>query len=172
MLQRTALTIAALLALPAGGCATSPRTTVASALPAIAMETFSWGVPVSDWRVEADGDGTYSYARPVPGGAFRDYDLVTHRFSAGRAGFARVARLLAGPARGYQCEIEVTDMPYGRVVFTGAEPAPPPFAFNFGCLSTEARAAYSQMAQAEALVRGWAVASPASDVVEVRQPRP
>jgi hypothetical protein len=170
-MKRTAAAIAAFFALAAAGCA--DRSVAAPAPPAstIEMETFSWGQPVSSWRIASDGNGSYTYSRRVTGGGFRDYDLVTHLFSAGRDGFARVEQLLAGAARGYQCEMQVTDGPYGRIVWSRAAQPALQRSFNLGCLSPEARLVQGQMAEAGELVRGWALASPVAETREVREPR-
>jgi hypothetical protein len=66
-----------------------------STLRSLSVETNSWGKPVPNWTIGRDGEGRYSFSRDVPGGGFRDYDLVTRRFAVSAANFAKVEGLLA-----------------------------------------------------------------------------
>src|SRR4028118_1024936 len=99
-MKRAAAGIAVSLAVATAGCAarTAGDGAETPAWSAIEMEMFSWGAPVFRWRIDAEGNAIYTYSRTVQSGRPRDYDLVTHRFSAGRAGFARVSSLLARAA--------------------------------------------------------------------------
>ncbi|MEA3016525.1 MAG: hypothetical protein QOI38_1247, partial [Sphingomonadales bacterium] len=103
---------AALAMLTAAACATggaqreaATRTTHS----AIAMQTNSWGKLVSEWRIDRSGAGTYSATRDVPGGGFRDYDVIVRRFAAGSDGFRRIEALLGAAERGYECEHRISD---------------------------------------------------------------
>lgn len=81
----------------------------------ISFEINSWGSPMESFRIAADGTGEYGKAP-----AFRA-PLQTHRFNAGRAGFARIRAALASieqfTARPPVCGSRATDLPYGEIVW-------------------------------------------------------
>lgn len=164
--------LAVLAASACAGEAARRESAAPSAYSAIAMQTASWGKPVSEWRIDRTGTGTYSSARDVPGGGFRDYDVVTRRFSAGPDAFRRIEALLAPAERGYECTHQVTDGLYGDVRWERAGAQPLRRNFNYGCLSADAERAYSGMWQAGELVEAWAQAGELVGTQQVREPRP
>ena len=121
----------------------------------IEMTTKSWGRPMSDWSIDARGYGTYT--RPEPG-VFQAKRLVTRRFSAGRAGFARIEKLVAGGRRfvGYAlpCDHRATDMPYGTLRWTGAPAGE--VRFDAGCQHPESAALIAAFERADKQVAAWA----------------
>jgi hypothetical protein len=145
-----------------------------SALRSISVETNSWGKPITDWTIGRDGNGRYTFSRDVPGGRFRDYDLVTRRFAVGAADFAKVEALLAG-ARAYAggaipCTLQISDGLYGRIAWSeGGEALGVPF--NVGCLSPTANAIYRQLHDAREHVKTMAEAGETIEVKQVREPR-
>ena len=146
----------------------------ASTSRSLSVETNSWGKPVTNWTIGADGEGRYSFSRDVPGGGFRDYDLVTMRFAVSAANFAKVEGLLAEarPFAGAQipCTLRITDGLYGRIGWNdGAAPLTVPF--NVGCLSPTAEAIYHRLRDAQDLVKALADAGETVEVQEVREPR-
>ena len=160
-----------------GGC--SPERPEAgigppSELRSISVQTNSWGKPVEGWTIRRDGQGLYTFSRDVPGGGFRDYDLVAKRFAVGNADFARVAALLAG-ARVYAggeipCTNQISDGPYGRIAWSeGGEPLSVPF--DVGCLSPTANAIYSRLYDAREHVKSLADSGETIEVKQVREPR-
>jgi hypothetical protein len=164
----------AFLLIPAA-CATSggEAPAVSAARNAsISMQTSSWGRPVSEWRIEGDGDGSYTVTRDVPGGGFRDYDVVTRRFSAVHGSFERVEALMAAAERGIECEPQISDAGYGTIEWVARAGEPVRRDFDYGCLSPAASRAYAGMAEAERLVSAWAAAGEVTETRQVREPRP
>jgi hypothetical protein len=160
----------------AGCMAERPETGIApaTALQSISVQTNSWGKPITDWTIGRDGQGRYTFSRDVPGGGFRDYDLVTKRFAVGAADFARVEALLAG-ARVYAggeipCTLQISDGLYGRIAWSeGGEPLAVPF--NVGCLSPTASAIYARLFDAREHVKSLADGGETIEVKQVREPR-
>ena len=143
-------------------------------LRSLSVETNSWGKPVTNWTIGRDGVCRYSFSRDVPGGGFRDYDLVTRRFAVSAANFAKVEGLLAG-ARSYAgaeipCTLQITDGLYGRIGWSDGS-APRTVAFNVGCLSPTAETIYRRLRDAQDLVKSLADAGETIEVEEVREPR-
>jgi hypothetical protein len=165
-----------LLAAASSACTTTagvePASTPPLAAQSISMRTHSWGELVSEWRIERGGDGTYASATPIPGGSFRDYDVVVRRFSAGPGAFARIETLLRPAEGGFECEVQITDGPYGTMEWSFASAEPITRTFNYGCLSDPARQAYAGMVEAERLVAGWAGGGEIVATRQVREPRP
>jgi hypothetical protein len=103
----------------------------------------------------------------VPGGAFRDYDLVTRRFRLGRAELARLRRLLA-PGRRYAgtelpCRNQISDMPYGRIAWGSAE-----LRYDLGCLSPATNPVHRGIEAARELMERLAAKAPVASVEPVR----
>jgi hypothetical protein len=138
---------------------------------AIAMQTNSWGKLVSEWRIDRSGAGTYSATRDVPGGGFRDYDVIVRRFAAGSDGFRRIEALLGAAERGYECEHRISDGPYGSIEWSWDAAPPHRLNFNYGCQSVDAARAYGAMAEAGQLVESWAAAGDLLETRQVREPR-
>jgi hypothetical protein len=170
------LSLLLLGACTADGRAVPPQAAeVAQPLPrnaVIAMRTNSWGKLLSSWRIEANGEGQYTASAAIAGGGFYDYDVINWRFSAGAEGFARIEGLLRDAERGIgECQIVMTDAPYGRIDWTRAEGPPGLFQFNYGCQSPAAQRAYRGMAQAETLIAAWARNGEQVSREEVREGR-
>ncbi|MFL6856570.1 MAG: hypothetical protein ACJ8EB_01535 [Allosphingosinicella sp.] len=134
----------------------------------LALSASSWGKPLFDWRVSADGEAVYRSSVKVPGGAFRDYDLVTRRFRLGRAELARLRRLLA-PGRRYAgtelpCRGDmISDMPYGRIAWGSAE-----LKYDLGCRSPETKPVHRGLEAARELMERLAAKAPVASVEPVR----
>lgn len=153
--------------------ATAGPAPAAGAGATIAFERKSWGKPRASWQVSPDGEGRYTVSRDAPSGNFREYDLVTKRFSAGAEGYARLAALLAPveahAGAGFECEITVTDMPYGTIRWARAA-GEAELRYNLGCQSDAAQRVHGALYEADKLVAGWAADAPVSEVEEVREP--
>lgn len=162
----------------------------------IAMGTFSWGKPVSEWRIDRSGEGTYTVSERAPSGDFHEYDLVVRRIMAGPEDFARLREVLRGAERyaydpteeihtgngnverrrsrtgrsRLECETVYTDAAYGQLTWEhgGLTSA---VGYNFGCQSAAANAVHRQLAEAERLVESWAASAPITERREVRVPR-
>ena len=63
------------------------------------------------------------------------------------------------------CQLQITDMYYGNVVWTGGA-AQQSFDFNYGCRSQAVERAYSMMEQANEIVSKQAVIEPQPFAVE------
>ena len=142
----------------------------AGAGESLALTVSSWGKPLFDWRVSADGAAVYRYSRAVAGGGFRDYDLVTKRFRLGRGDLAKLRALLA-PGRRYagselSCTSRITDQPYGRIAWGSAE-----LRYDLGCRSPESRPVYAGLEAAQDLIEKRAARAPVGSVEPVREPR-
>lgn len=167
------LAASALLAACAPAAVAELAPAAAPANAAIAFERKSWGKPVASWQVSADGEGRYTVSRDAPSGNFREYDLVTKRFSVAPQDYARLGALLA-PAeaqagRDVSCEVTITDLPYGTVRWERPG-GPAELRYNLGCQSEEAKRVHSALYEASRLVEGWAADAPVADVEEVREP--
>ena len=154
-----------ILALAGGTAAAAPPVPAES----LSLDAKSWGKPISAWTIERAGAGRYTFARKVPGGHFRDYDLVTRTFRIRPADYARVEALLR-PARAYAgqampCERTITDMVYGRVAWGKAEEV----RYDLGCTSAKVTPIYEQLQKAETLVRRLAEAGTIVATEEVRE---
>lgn len=127
-------------------------------LRAIAFDSHSWGRPVSEWTVDAQGNGTLTVPEP---GIYDAKTLVTRRFAAGTAGFRKLRVLLARAelrigAR--ECSPSITDQIYGSISWTRTTGRVVQFAFNKGCSDAASRLVLGDLAKAEALVTEWAAA--------------
>lgn len=160
-----------LVAILAGGCATTEVQAPQAAEEPIAMTRKSWGKPVAEWRIAPSGEGWFKSTRQA--GGFFDYDILTRRFSAGPDAYARLGALL-GPAEGYvgrdlPCETRVTDAPYGTVTWGEGEAARQ-LRYDSGCMGAEAGGVMSALKAAEDFAEGLAAGAPIESVEEVRQP--
>lgn len=165
--------VAALLA----ACAPMPATTATSAdmvatpLEAVGLTINSWGVPLHDWRIAADGSGSYTYAEHKEGRSDFEAPLVTKHLAGTPADFARIAALLADAeryARGetLQCRREITDMPYGDISWQrGGETAT--LRYDLGCRGADAEPVYTALGAAQDAVAALAADAP----VVARRPR-
>lgn len=158
--------LAALLA----GCAPSPAperasdAMVATPLEAVALTINSWGVPLHDWRIEADGSGSYTHAEHKEGRSDFDAPLVTRALAGTPADFARIAALLADAERyggnaTLACTREITDMPYGEIRWQrdGATAA---LRYDLGCRGGDTAPVYAAIAAAQDAVEALAADSP------------
>lgn len=134
-LVRTAAMVAALT--PVAAAAHTPQAS-APPISMIAFEMNSWGSPLTQWQIDANGDGYWTgTAEP---GAVRTgppAKPVKHDLTAGKAAFANIARLAADlPVFAPEfegCKQRITDQPYGKVRITrGATTTE--FAYNAGCM--------------------------------------
>ena len=140
------------------GCATAPSPAApapsARRLPAdsISFEISSWGFPMESFRIASDGSGEY---RKAP--EFRA-PLVTHRFNAGRAGFARIRAALAGiehfTSAAPACGSRATDFPYGQIVWQ-AGTARAAVSFDVGCQGAEMQRVVNAAHQAARLAEQY-----------------
>lgn len=175
--------VSSALALLAAACAvpapappvqTAPAATRPAGEMRIAMDILSWGKLTRRWEVDGSGNGIFQTTRDVPGGGFRDYDVLTRNFAVGPEAFARLRESLrpaeAFAGRPLDCELLVTDGPYGSVTWTGTE-RPGSVHYTLGCSSKQADAVQDVIFAAEALVATWAKDAPVAGVEEVREPR-
>jgi hypothetical protein len=152
-------------------CAAPPALRLGAPAESLSLEAKSWGKPLSAWTVERSGAGRYTSSHKVPGGHFRDYDLVTRAFRIRPADYARVEALLR-PARAYAgqampCERTITDMVYGQVGWGKTEEV----RYDLGCTSDAVRPIYEKLQKAEALVRRLAEAGKVIETQQVRESR-
>jgi hypothetical protein len=160
-----AMALGAGLAATAAAGKPAPRTG-----ESLALTMSSWGKPLFDWQVSADGAAVYRYSAKVPGGGFRDYDLVTKKFRLGRADLAKLRKLLA-PGRRYAgtelpCRDRITDMPYGRIAWGSAE-----LRYDLGCRSPATQPVHEGLEVAQVLMERLAAKAPVASVESVREPR-
>ena len=155
-----ALIALALLALPSPAAARTPG------IEHIEMETSSWGDPVTSWRIASDGTGEYRYRRDLPDRGTREADFVTKRFQAGRAGFARIARILRPVFARQQImcrEKQIYDLPYGHIGWQ-AGGRTHALGFDLGCTDRPSQRALGQLGDAERLIEAWAHDAPEAEV--------
>lgn len=149
----------------------APAQTVRDPAPrlgAIAMDTSSWGRPVSNWTIDAAGKGRYTRSEP---NAHSPKTIVTRSFAAGTGGFRKL-RVLLGRAEiraggDLPCGQRITDQEYGQIRwarFNGRETA---LGFDLGCRDFRTRTVLADIAKAEALVAGWAANGPILDTRKV-----
>lgn len=139
-----------------GACASPPpaRPPAGVAVEAIRLRISSWGKPVSEWQIQAGGQATYAHAEG-PGLGTR---LVTHKFDAGRQGFARI-RALLGPAEAVtgaqpECGERWTDFPYGSITWSQGV-ADKMLAFDLGCKNPSLKPIHEAMGAAEKQMADW-----------------
>lgn len=142
-----------------GGCAqTPPPGGGGPAVSGIAFKISSWGKPLSQWHIAADGSGEWIETLGT-GKDFYDAKQVPHPIAADAAHMAELRTILAGAEKaagaGLKCKQEITDMPYGEVVWTRAD-GERKLSFNLGCRSTSAEAVYAALATADDKVKSWA----------------
>ncbi|WP_188053164.1 hypothetical protein [Sphingosinithalassobacter sp. CS137] len=163
-MMRSAVVLIA-VALAACSPMAGPGTAPTADLPdAIHLTVKSWGVNLHDWRIAADGTGTYTYADTTGETSFMQADQVTKRVSITPAGYARIAAALE-PAAPYvrgeplACAHRITDMPYGTVTFEddGSESS---FDYNIGCQSEAAAQVYDAIAAARDEVAAMTASMP------------
>ncbi|WP_294076617.1 hypothetical protein [Sphingomonas sp.] len=148
------------------GCAPAPGPAAGTGPgETVGLTIKSWGKPLFAWTLTPQGEGVFTYADEGATKDFRDYVLKTKRISAGRAGYAQVAKLLS-PGRRYAgeklpCERRITDMPYG-VISWGAEPAMQ-VKYDLGCQSAATTPVYDGMKRAQDLMKGWADKEPVAE---------
>jgi hypothetical protein len=166
-------TLAAAVALT--GCATPSLQTqpppVAAATPAdqVHVTINSWGRPVFDWTLNADGSGVYK-ASHRGSKSFTDYVVETRRLDPAAGRFDQVTALLkmaeAYGGKTLPCKLEITDMPYGTVSWR-REGVVRELPIQVGCTSPQADAVYEQIRAADTLAAGWAKDAPVIDQAAV-----
>ena len=156
-----------------GACAASaapPAPPAAAPAESLSLDANSWGKPLSAWTVERSGAGRYTFSRKVPGGRFRDYDLVTRSFRIKPADYSRVEALLrparAYAGRGLPCRPTISDMVYGHVRWSKSEE----ISYDLGCTSDEVRPIYEKLEEAENLVKRLSEAGSIVATEQVREP--
>jgi hypothetical protein len=151
--------------------AASPTPRAAAPAESLSLDANSWGKPLSAWTVERSGAARYTFSRKVPGGHYRDYDLVTRSFRIRPADYSRVERLLR-PARAYvglglPCRPTISDMVYGHVRWSKAEE----ISYDLGCTSDAVRPIYEKLEAAETLVKRLSEAGRIVATEQVRERR-
>ena len=162
--------LAIALGLTAMAAPAQPVHDPAPRLRAIAMETSSWGRPVSNWTIDAHGTGRYTRSEP---NAHSPQAIVTRGFAAGTAGFRRL-RVLLGRAESragadLPCGQRITDQEYGQVRWTRFNGREAALGFDMGCRDPRTRRLLTDISRAEALVAGWAANEP---IFETRKVHP
>ena len=125
--------------------------------PIISMDTNSWGRRVSQWSVDAQGNGRYAAA--VPNVFARDARWIVRRVAAGREGYRRLRaaldRIERRAAGELPCTVAITDGAYGAVRWTRPGGKPHAVRYLAGCREPATQAAVGAIMKADALVRGW-----------------
>ena len=144
------------LALAAASGASGPNTPPAPS-GTISMDMKSWGRRVSEWSVDARGNGRFASAAP---NAFaREPRWIVRRVAVGPTGYRRLHAALAGVERraagALPCTVAITDGAYGEVRW--ARPGGKPHAIGYlaGCREPATQAAVDAIMKAEAIVRRW-----------------
>ena len=132
----------------------------------VTYEVSSWGHLETRWQVNPDGSGELWRGSGLGKGAgmiskFR----MTLNAKALRALFAAVEPIRERTARGIKCREEITDMPYGTIIwdYPGARQS---YDFNDGCRSPEADAVARQLQTAQYIVEQQAMIEPNPYIVE------
>ena len=149
-----------LLALALLAAAPAPR------VERIAMETNSWGDPVTSWQIASDGSGEYSFQRRLPESDARQADFVTKRFQVGREGFAHILRILRPvfARRQIMCrEKQIYDLPYGHIGWQ-AGGRTHNLGFDLGCTDRASQRALQQLHDAEQVIEAWVRDAPDAEV--------
>ncbi len=152
------------------GCANAPggpqSAATAGAPEAITLEIRSWGVLRTQWRLTADGTG--SYTRAESDGDFYKPDMVTQPLAGTPDDFRAIVAILqpvrrVATAEGgdLPCERVITDMPYGSVTFE-QDDHPIRLDFDIGCRSDETPPVHEALAGAQEAVARVANGHPAA----------
>lgn len=155
--------------LPLAACAASgvEAETAAPPFEAIAFDINTWGRPMGNWEVHADG--TVRHLR-VEGSVFGAHTNEHREFTIDGAAYARLAALAAAlplpRLKRDDCKERATDLPYGSMRLTrgGSEEA---IAFDVGCRDAPYQAFVGQLRAMDDLVGEWAGQRPATRVEEV-----
>lgn len=96
----------------------------------------TWGQPVTNWTVNADGSGTWSVSEPKDGDYF-NRETTTVSLPADNAAAAALAQGIAElprtPPTGDGCRELITDQVYGALVIAQAAGARE-YRYDAGCL--------------------------------------
>ena len=172
----TRLLLAALAGV-AAGCTPQPASRApaasssasAATLSGIGMDMNSWGRRMSEWTIDAAGNGRYTLGEPNP---FDPERMVTRRFAAGAQGFAEVRTMLAGAERyaggEIPCTVDVTDGAYGQLHWTRAGETVSAH-YTQGCGEQAAKDLVAAIERADAIVRGWAMEGTVVDTKPVEK---
>lgn len=118
----------------------------------VTYEVSSWGRRLFYWRVEPGGSGEFWRGTGLGKG---EGDVSKYRMTLDaetlRAFAAAVEPIRARTAKGVACRDEITDMPYGTIVwdYPGAKQT---YAFDGGCISPDADAVRRQLQAAHDIV--------------------
>lgn len=158
------LVVSFLLAVSLAACVASTSGMEGAQPPErIAMSLTSWGRPVGNWSVEANGRGTYTERVSANYAPYGPYRLDHHEFDVGPEGFARLwgeVAALPNPAPTYQqCNNLRTDGVYGKLeIAQRAETRT--ISIYDGCFDPDYRAFYGRVAAIDELVKQWGMAQP------------
>ena len=132
----------------------------------------SWGKLVSHWRVGTNGSG--EIWRVAEGATMSQYDVRKFRLHMDMTTLARFraasGALKQATRRKVACEMQITDMHYGDVVWSGSG-AEQKFGFNYGCRSRAMDRAFDLIQQANEVVAKQATIDAEPFAVEHIGPR-
>lgn len=141
---------------------------------AVSFEANSWGKPLTTWVISHDGTGTWTKAEPFSG---KSTPAVgeTHSVTVPAGGLVRLDAILSKlpdtPPSDDNCKNRVTDMPYGKLAFSGGgQGGEKVYAFNLGCLDPAYRAFLDRLREADELVATWGRAGPLVSKGPIAQP--
>jgi hypothetical protein len=137
----------------------------------ISMDVNSWGKRVSEWAVDAHGNGHYAAA--VPNVFARDAHWIVRRVAVGPSGYRELRVALAGVERqragALPCTVAITDGAYGEIRWAGPGGKQHSVGYLAGCREPRTQSAVGAIMKAEAMVRRW---SAKGAIIEDRKVRP
>ena len=145
----------------------------AAQVEAIAFLISSWGRPIDNWEVRADGTARHATMVTDEGAPFTTYRLEHRAFTIAPEDFARLAAIateLPQPRLNREdCEHVVTDFPYGALELA-RDGASESIAFDTGCLDERYQAFVGQLQAMDEAVTALAREHPVTRVERFGDP--
>ena len=130
----------------------------AAAYDRIALDLKSWGLPYSQWTLEADGRGTLTLREPETAPPVPPLTLATRDIAVGTVGMAKLSALARQIPRPYpddqSCTNRMTDAVYGSLSLTrdGQTTEIPVY---LGCFDEDYLPLATSVEALDALVHRW-----------------